>query len=152
MKAAFRGEIKSYFLSSREKEEAVEALKRLLAIREEILFAYVHGSFLDEGPFRDLDIAVYVTAGDLPTRRFTYEESLAREIMYQTGLPFPVDIRLLNEAPVGFRYHVFHGRLLLDRDPDLRIEMMVKVIARYLDIEPVLHHHAREAFDSEAQS
>jgi predicted nucleotidyltransferase len=153
MQEGLHGKVRSYALSSGEKKAAIEVLQSLLAGREEILFAYAHGSFLEEGPFRDLDVSVYVKSGDTDQAfRFTYEDSLAKEIMHRAGFHFPVDIRLLNGAPISFQYHVFRGRLLLDRDPDSRIEVVSNVIARYLDIKPVLRHHLREAFSSEPQS
>jgi hypothetical protein len=150
MREGLHGKVRSYALSSGEKEAAIEVLESLLAGREEILFAYAHGSFLEEGPFRDLDVAVFVKSGEIYQGfRFTYEDGLSQEIVQRAGFHFPVDIRLLNGAPISFQYHVFRGRLLLDRDPSSRIEVVSNAIARYLDLKPVLRHHLREAFGSD---
>lgn len=59
-------EIRTYVLTHREKEAWLDSLAASLAGREEIVFAYVHGSFLEDGPFRDLDIGVHVREDRLP--------------------------------------------------------------------------------------
>ncbi len=77
-----------YTSTKLEKEKVKEIITDILEKREEILFSYIHGSFL-ENEFRDIDIAVYV--GD--NKRFLrYELNLEREIEDVVG--FPVDVRV----------------------------------------------------------
>ena len=142
--------MRSHVLSRREKEEMLEALTALLVEHEEILFAYAHGSFLEDGPFRDLDVAVWVEGH--PPRRFEYEDGLVLEFAHKRLFTFPLDIRVLNDAPIAFQRYAIGGRLLIDRNPDLRLNMVTRVISRYLDIKPILEHHLREAFISDPQS
>lgn len=52
-------EFKYYILTAEKRDELFHKLKRRLAGVEEILFAYVHGGFL-EGEFRDVDVAVWI--------------------------------------------------------------------------------------------
>ena len=49
-----------YRLTSREKAHVTSALRDLLEFREEVLFAYLHGSFVNGSRFRDIDVAVYL--------------------------------------------------------------------------------------------
>lgn len=49
-------------LSIEEQQQLSDQLAGLLSKREEILFAYVYGSFL-HGPFRDVDIGVFLADG-----------------------------------------------------------------------------------------
>jgi predicted nucleotidyltransferase len=46
-------------VTTRERTAAVEAIRRQLEDRPEILCAYLHGSFLTEEPYRDIDVAVW---------------------------------------------------------------------------------------------
>lgn len=135
-----------------EKKEYLQALSASLKGREEILFAYAHGSFLEEGPFRDLDIAVFLRPEAMPASRFHYEDRMAAELTEAVKPSFPLDIRIMNGAPIAFQYRAFRGRLLMERDEDLRIEVLAYIVGRYLDIKPILEHHLKEAFCNDTGS
>jgi uncharacterized protein len=45
-----------------EREQLVQKIVPLLRAREEVIFAYLHGSFITREAFRDVDLALYVTA------------------------------------------------------------------------------------------
>lgn len=141
--------IRTFTLSKNSKRAVLKDLSALLGSRNEIIFAYAHGSFLESGPFRDLDIAVCLHTSSMPASSFHYEDRLAQQIAARLNLAFPVDLRLVNGAPVAFQYRVFRGSLLVDNDPEFRVKQITHVVARYLDILPVLKHHAREAFSNE---
>ena len=55
-----------YAISKDEKEEIRRRIVALLKTRREILFAYLHGSFLKDD-FQDIDVAIYVA--ELGTKR-----------------------------------------------------------------------------------
>jgi hypothetical protein len=57
----------------------------------------------------------------------------------------PVDVRVLNQAPFGFRYHVFRGRLLFSRDEALRTHVVERTVSRYLDLKPLRQRALKEA-------
>lgn len=128
----------------------LEGVAAHLARHDEILFAYAYGSFLEDQRFRDLDAAVWVQWQKLPGITSNYEDTLANELARQLELSFPLDLRIMNEAPVSFQYRVFEGRLLLDRLPAYRIEVISRTVARYLDMKPLLHHFLKEAYGLEA--
>jgi predicted nucleotidyltransferase len=138
--------IKTYTLSDELKEGCLDKVRVVLERHAEIIFAYAFGSFLADLAFRDLDIAVYVGLEVLPSVAFRYEDSLAQEISAQLDLPCPVDLRVLNDAPVPFQFHVFRGRLLVDRNPELRFAKLTHIATRYLDIRQFLKHYLREAY------
>lgn len=58
------------------KEKLLNLVSRHLQQRPEILFAFAHGSFIGEGPFRDLDIAVFLEPGFIQSIDFRYEMQL----------------------------------------------------------------------------
>jgi predicted nucleotidyltransferase len=99
----------------------------LLKGREEILFAYIHGSFL-EGRFRDVDVAIYLDLeGDL-----RYALNLEGEL--EEGVGVPVDVRILNSAPLSFRFRVIsQGILLFSRDEERRSNFEFLTMAEYHD-------------------
>lgn len=142
--------LKTFYLPQAERHRVLEDLAAQLAMYEEILFAYAYGSFLEDQRFRDLDAAVWVQREKLQGITFHYEDTLTIELARQLKLSFPLDLRIMNEAPVSFQYRVSQGRLLLDRDPNYRVEMISRAVARYLDMKPLLHHFLKEAYGLEA--
>jgi uncharacterized protein len=65
-------EIRVHSLAPQEKILLLTGISRILVRHSEILFAYAYGSFLEDIPFRDLDVAVYLDQNDLPASRFHY--------------------------------------------------------------------------------
>ncbi len=128
-----------FMLPKTKKEEITETLREALLKKEEILFAYLHGSFIKDGPFRDIDVAVYVNR---PTGRF-YEEELEEELSRLVG--FPVDVRILNNAPVEFRFRVIEGELLFSKDEKVRCRFEEMTMAEYHDYSYYLELYRREA-------
>src|SRR5260370_16767996 len=84
-------------------------LKRRLENRPEIVFAYLHGSFTSPGPYRDVDVAVWVDPAREPDHGTRYALDLA--LWLERGLGPRVDVQALNDAPLAFRYHALAGRL-----------------------------------------
>jgi hypothetical protein len=51
-------------------------------------------------------------------------------------LGIPIDIQVLNEAPLPFKFHVFtNGKLLYSRNENLRIEKADQSLRNYLDLK-----------------
>ncbi len=126
----------------------VDALRHFLATREEIIVAYVHGSYAERRPFRDLDIAVYVGDSALSGSPLSYEvmlESELEEALRAAGLAIPLDVRILNRAPLSFRYEVIkHGTPVFVGNDDLRADFEATMISRYLDFAPFRREQLRE--------
>ena len=50
----------------------------------------------------------------------------------------PVDIVILNTAPSFLKYHILKtGRVLYDKNRNLRIKFATKTIIEYLDYKPI---------------
>lgn len=124
-----------------ERERVIARLARELEGEADVAFAYLHGSFLDGAVFHDVDLAVYAAGVDAAAFPLV---ALADRLSVAVGLP--VDVRLLNGAPVAFVYHSLRGRLLLCRDADLMAEVFEDTVRRYLDAAPLLRQATREAF------
>ena len=126
-----------------ERERVVRALTAKLEAEPELEFAWLHGSFLGGGGFHDIDVGVYLDAAtDMRSRRAL---DLGLRMDRDTG--FPVDVRLLNDAPVTFLFHVFReGRLLLSRNDERLADLMERTVREYLDMEPLLRRATIEAY------
>ncbi len=148
----FNQRITTFSPSPEDRQVCLKNLTSLLQQKPEVIFAYAHGSFVQDQPIRDLDIAVYLDTSHLPENRYFYEDSLSRELARSLETSFPIDARILNHAPISFQYHVIQGYLLLDTDLEARIAFMEHTISRYLDMEPLLRHHIREVMESGPES
>jgi len=118
-------------------------LREALEARPEIIFAYLHGSFAEGLPFHDVDVAVYLDpAFAMVTDIFDYEMSLSIELTRL--LRFPVDVHVLNGAPLGFQHSVLQGEVLLVRDEDKLTDFIERVALEYMDFAYLGHRYLLE--------
>ena len=120
---------KPFQVSPEERTRILDTLREALASREWIVFAYLYGSFARGGPARDIDVALYVEpAWD----RFPVESDLALELTQQIG--HPVDVKIINQAPVAVRMEVLRsGKPLFCRDAQRRAEFIEQTSKQYLE-------------------
>lgn len=123
-------EFKYYRVKDEERNKLLERLRQELLKQEDILFAYVHGSFIEVESFKDLDVAVWVND---PERSFEYSVNLS--VKLELKLRVPIDVHVLNEAPLPFKHHVFtRGVLLFSRDEELRAKVVDLTLREYIDL------------------
>lgn len=122
--------------SSVERERLIRAIKDRLLQEPDIVFAYLHGSFLTEESFRDIDVGILSgVAKDL-----SLESDLSFEL--STALGYEIDVRVINDAPVAFQMAALrNGRLLLSRNDDARTDFIENVGRRYRE-----YAHFRNVF------
>ena len=106
-------------------------------------FAYLYGSVLDSDRVHDVDVGVFLDETVI-AQQMDMVDALTVKLSAAVG--FPIDIRVLNEAPLSFLYHVLRGRLVLCRDENFLTDMLEDVARRYLDLAPFLHNSAKDAF------
>lgn len=135
--------MKIYAIKRNQKDEVQRKITHVLNKREEVEFAYLHGSFL-EGEFHDIDIALYLRKRMDEKEVLKYELSLEREVENIVNLP--VDVRVLNHAPLSFRFNVIkNGLLLLSRDEELRCDFECLTIAEHHDFSFYRDAYRKEA-------
>ncbi|GCC11512.1 hypothetical protein IPdc08_01567 [archaeon] len=123
-------------LSKKEKKVIKNAIHSLLAIEKEVVFAYLYGSFLSAAWFRDIDIAVFVDEKKIDRKDvIDYEISLSLEL--EKELHLPMDVKVLNYAPLSFRYEVTKGEVIFSRNEEVRFTFLELTWHRYLDFAPV---------------
>ncbi len=119
----------------------MDQIRDMLIGREDIRFAYIFGSFVTEEVFRDIDLAVYLQDADRKQALF-FEVDLERTLEDRVG--FPIDVRVINHAPLPFRYHVLKdGIPLLDRTPDLRSDYEQLTWKDYFDYKHIRDEYLR---------
>lgn len=130
-------------LSKKKKTGIKNSLNLILAKREEVVFAYLYGSFLSANWFRDIDTAVFVEEKRVSRKEaLNYEIALSLEL--EKELRLPVDVKLLNYAPLSFRYEVTKGEVIFSRDEDARFSFFEETWHRYLDFAPVEREFMKE--------
>lgn len=132
-------------MSVKQKAQVVQQLKEWLEGREEIIFSYLHGSFVEEKHFRDIDVAVFVDERRVEAdRALEYGLDVGTQLDMSFGLP--IDIRVLNYTSLGFRYHASQGRLLTCRDDDLRVEIVTRIWSLYFDQLPLKRRFLQDRY------
>lgn len=134
---------KLYHADEEERTRVMSRLAEACARESNIAFAYLYGSFVDANAFHDVDIGVYVhhiEAGEDTFSSLDLGQRLA------DSMPFPIDVRIINHAPVSFLYHVLSGRPLHVQDEELLTDLMEQVGRQYLDMAPLLRQSTRDAF------
>ena len=120
-------------------EPVLSAVRRCLAARPEIAFAYLFGSLArgDAHGTSDVDVAVYV-ADEPPTETFGgYRASLLSDLLACVGRN-DVDLVLLKNAPVMLQHRVLRdGQLVLCRNEALRVQFADRVLRQYFDTAPL---------------
>jgi len=124
-------------LTPQERERKKDLLTASLQGHGEILFAYLYGSFAEGLPFHDIDVGVYLACEKLtPAEVFQYETKGAVEIEALVGLP--VDLRVLNHAPLPLQYHISQGQLLFSRAEPARYAFLEATWRDYFDYYPLI--------------
>lgn len=114
-------------LTSKKRNALLEKLKEKLSAKDFVVFAYLHGSFAEGGRFRDIDIAVYTES---PEGEIQDESELAAALSEK--IHYPVEIKIINKAPVSFQMAVLrNGLVLITRDEKRRTDFIEDVSRRY---------------------
>lgn len=132
-----------YHLSGGEREERLARLRDALAAEGAVVFAYVFGSFTEERAFEDVDIAVLLDPGAAATDdALSAQLRLAARLENAAGLP--VDLVLLNDAPLGLRAAALAGRLLDSRDEARRLAFVERTGFERMDTAFLRHQSLRD--------
>ncbi len=116
------------------KEEVTRLLTEHLSGRQEIVFAYLFGSIVESEAFRDVDVGIYVGDMKAISDELGYALKLSGELEQLLGCR--VDVILMNTAPDHLIHSISKGKLVLNRDDDLRVDFVSSSWSRYFDIQP----------------
>jgi uncharacterized protein len=119
-----------------------QVISGALSREPDVVFAYLHGSFVGTLPFHDIDVAIYFSDG--PSSHTQRIVELADRLASPLG--YPVDVRALNDAPLSFAFRAMQGELLVSHDDAVLADVLERTGRRYLDIAPILRRATRDAF------
>lgn len=122
------------------REHILNEIGELLGRRDDVLFAYVYGSFARGEPFSDIDVGVYLSD------RASGFDDLMFEAFLERKLGFPVDVRVINEAPLSFAFRVIsEGSVVCSKDEAKRAAFESRIRLSYFDFKPFRDRYYREA-------
>lgn len=122
------------------KEQIFENLKNRLSQEEDIIFAYLFGSYAKGRPHKnsDIDVAVYLKE---PVNIFNRKIELI-DLISEITKKNDVDLVILNQAKPFVVYSILKtGKLLFSKDEELRINFEGKNIKEYLDLTYYLNKY-----------
>lgn len=126
----------------KEKEAFIRMISDILNAKEYILFAYIYGSFVSQDTFKDIDVGLFIS--DIKKKSpLRLELDLEGEIGETVGIP--VDIRIINDAPLSFVYNVLkNGILIVDRYRSMRSDFEGLIFKKYFDFKHLRNEYLRE--------
>lgn len=134
--------IKKRIATKKEKGEIVRKISDILQKKEGVLFAYIFGSFISGESFRDVDVGVFIAGG---FTKLSLQMELALENELQDALHIPIDVRILNTAPISFAYNIVKsGMVVVDNDKFVRADFEGLLYNRYFDLQHLLREYLRE--------
>jgi len=130
-------------LSEENKTAIKDKIKEQLQMNPYILFAFVHGSFLEsELPFHDIDIAIFLKEGRCSFDYMDFCLDLSMQLSSLVGIK--VDVYALNNSSIGFRYEATRGELLFTKDEDACFDFIEKTRLQYFDLKPILEENLKD--------
>jgi hypothetical protein len=73
---------------------------------------------------------------------FDLEVDIGLEI--EKEMAIPIDVKILNFAPLSFKYQTSCGQLLFSRDEDKRAEFLCNTWSQYFDFRYVAQRYLQE--------
>ena len=123
----------------------------ILEPRSEILFAYLHGSVFSSQKPNDIDVAVFLVPEAYERLQASgtvnLEYAIPLEMELETSIGMPVDLQVLNNAPLRFQYSAgSKGEVIVDRDSGIRADFEGLTRVQYFDFRPKREAYLKEAF------
>jgi predicted nucleotidyltransferase len=117
-----------HILTEKQKRGIIKRTSEFLRGKQEIIFAYIFGSFLGKNiSFRDIDIGIFLEPLNISHKQsFDYETQMSNHLSKFTSLPADYfDIKVLNFTPLSFQANVFsRGQLLFSKNDSLLTRMI----------------------------
>ena len=134
---------KRHALELRDRKKICRKITQILSNRHEIIFAYAFGSFITDNSFHDIDIGVFIKK-DWLGEQYPLDYQISLEIDLAKELPYLIDVKVLNYAPIPLCHSASDGRLLLCHDEEERYEWVEKIWDTYLDMQYFLRNSLRD--------
>jgi len=120
----------------------INVLKEVLEKDEDVLFAYLYGSYgygfahLES----DVDIALYLKHSDI--KGFIEKEKRLTSILVTELHTDKIDLRILNVSPILLQYEILkEGIPILIRDESEKVDFETRVMNRFFELKPHLDEY-----------
>ncbi len=132
-----------HFLTANEKLALTGMIKNQLKTDQRILFAFIHGSFLEADiGFSDIDIAVYIDENRFSGDTIDFCLTTSAELTLFTHKR--VDVHCLNTSSLGFKYEVTKGELLYATNEDDGFDFIEKTWLEYFDLKHFYENNLKD--------
>jgi predicted nucleotidyltransferase len=127
---------------SKNRAEIFDILEKVMEKDEEVLFAYLFGSYArDAIDFdSDIDVAVYLKSSDVKGY-IGKEQELTIELVTKIHTD-RIDLRILNVLPLLLQYTILKdGMPIFVRDDKARVDFETWVMNRFFDLKPYIDEY-----------
>lgn len=133
-------------LSAKEKKVLIEKISDVLKAKEYIIFAYIFGSFASEDSFQDIDVGIFISG---VKDRSPLRLELETEGELEDAVHIPVDVRIINNAPLSFIYNILKiGIVILDTNESLKADFEGLICKKYFDFHHLRKEYLREIINA----
>jgi len=109
----------------------------------DVLVGYLYGSYArnQQTSLSDLDIAILLAQNSSALERSHLSLKLSHAIAEAMN-GVDVDLRVLNDTPLEYRYNVIHdGIVIYSRDDGQRLEFESRSLMEYFDFKPMIYQY-----------
>ena len=125
------------------KKDIIITIKEILISRNEIIAAFIYGSFLYTEDYDDIDVGVFTNCTfhglEKPDYEFELEQLLSKKLTSK------IDLRVIDDAPDKFLYNVFKGCYLFSKDEKIE-KIMEQIIQRSLGQQYYKIQYIKQAY------
>jgi uncharacterized protein len=128
--------------NEKNRAEIFDILKKVMEKNEEVLFAYLYGSYVyNSDDFKsDIDVAVYLKPSDIKGY-IKKEEELTISVVTKIHKD-RIDLRILNVLPLLLQYNVLKdGIPILVREERERVDFETRVMNRFFELKPYIDEY-----------
>lgn len=133
-------------LDRKEKEVLIGKISDILKTKDDLIFAYIFGSFVLEDLFKDIDIGIFISSRRVAS---PLKLELEMEGELEDAIHIPVDVRIINNAPLSFVYNVLKGGILIvDNNQSIRSDFAGLIYKKYFDFRHLRNEYLREIINA----
>lgn len=127
-------------------ENIIAAIQAVLIDVDDIVAVYLFGSTVQNRSHRFSDVDVAVLFEEEMDAATMFRRSLVIGAELETQLSAPVDVVVLNRAPIFMRFNIIQtGMLIVERRRTERCRFQMKAMNSYYDAKPYLDYQRNEA-------
>jgi len=131
-----KNSLRKYSVDDNNKEKIIQKIVKELEKVEEIEFSFLHGSFIEEKSFRDIDIAVFFKPNTNIKAHLDICNKLSIELTRIVEIL--VDVNPLNSAPLSYCYYATQGKTLTYKNLEDVYLYKEDIWIKYMDFFPLL--------------